>query len=107
MSYNSNQSNSYQSNRYQSKRKIRPSLLDRLIDDAPDKMMDPPLTSDEQIRALKESVRRDMAIYQLQCNTTSVSTIAYMLGFSEPSAFHRAFKQWTGQTPGDYRTAAL
>jgi AraC-like DNA-binding protein len=25
------------------------------------------------------------------------------LGFSEPSYFNRAFKRWTGRTPGDYR----
>ncbi len=54
---------------------------------------------------IKESVRRDMAVYHLECLNTPVSQIAYMLGFSEPSAFNRAFKRWTGQAPGDYRAS--
>jgi len=52
---------------------------------------------------IKESVRRDRAVYHLECLKTPINQIAYMLGFSEPSAFNRAFKRWTGQTPGDYR----
>jgi AraC-like DNA-binding protein len=52
---------------------------------------------------IKESVRRDRAVYHLQCLDTPINRIAYMLGFSEPSSFNRAFKRWTGQTPGDYR----
>lgn len=52
---------------------------------------------------IKESVRRDRAVYHLQCLDTPINQIAYMLGFSEPSSFNRAFKRWTGQTPGDYR----
>jgi AraC-like DNA-binding protein len=52
---------------------------------------------------IKESVRRDMAVYHLRSLATPINEIAYMLGFSEPSAFNRAFKRWTGQTPGDYR----
>jgi AraC-like DNA-binding protein len=52
---------------------------------------------------IKESVRRDRAVYHLQCLGTPIHQIAYMLGFSEPSSFNRAFKRWTGQTPGDYR----
>jgi AraC-like DNA-binding protein len=28
---------------------------------------------------------------------------AYLLGFSEPSTFSRAFKRWTGQSPAEYR----
>ncbi len=56
---------------------------------------------------IKESVRRDLAIYHLQRKATPISEIAFLLGFSEPSAFNRAFKKWTGTTPGDCRRAAL
>nr|WP_225895676.1 helix-turn-helix domain-containing protein [Dendronalium phyllosphericum] len=33
---------------------------------------------------------------------TPIHDIAFVLGFSEPSAFHRDFKRWTGQTPRTY-----
>ena len=33
----------------------------------------------------------------------SLSEIAFLTGFSEQSAFTRAFKRWTGQTPASYR----
>jgi AraC-like DNA-binding protein len=33
------------------------------------------------------------------------SYVAYMLGFSETAPFFRAFKKWTGQTPGEFRKA--
>jgi len=35
----------------------------------------------------------------------AVAEIAYLLGFSEPSAFHRAFKRWAGVTPLEFRQA--
>jgi AraC-like DNA-binding protein len=52
---------------------------------------------------LKDQLRRDIAIYHLSRANLSLQQIAEQLGFSEPSAFHRAFKKWTGLTPGAYR----
>lgn len=36
-----------------------------------------------------------------------INAIAALLGFDEPSAFHRSFKKWTNQTPGEYRLSIL
>jgi AraC-like DNA-binding protein len=33
--------------------------------------------------------------------------VAYKVGYTEPSAFYKAFRRWTGSTPGDYRQAYL
>ncbi|KAA3610450.1 MAG: AraC family transcriptional regulator [Calditrichaeota bacterium] len=54
-----------------------------------------------------KKVRKEMAERQLQNSTIPISEISYLLGFSEPSIFHRSFKKWTGQTPGDFRQRAL
>lgn len=52
---------------------------------------------------IKENVRKDMAIYHLTKTETPIKNICYLVGFSEPSAFNRAFKKWTGYTPGEFR----
>lgn len=53
--------------------------------------------------AIKDSLRRDRAIHFLTHTSLGMSDIATELGYAEPSAFHRAFKKWTGVSPGDYR----
>lgn len=59
---------------------------------------------DTSFQAIKDQVRRDLAIYYLSDNKLSINEIALKVGFTEPSTFHRAFKKWTGVTPGDYRS---
>ncbi|MGQ0618992.1 MAG: AraC family transcriptional regulator [Panacagrimonas sp.] len=58
-------------------------------------------------RGIKDALRRDLAIDRLTHSSVNVAQIASELGFAEPSAFHRAFKQWTGVRPGDYRRRQL
>lgn len=50
-----------------------------------------------------DEVRRTFACQYLKETSLTVSEIAFLLGFSENSAFNRAFRRWTGLTPGDYR----
>jgi AraC-like DNA-binding protein len=52
---------------------------------------------------IKDEVRRAMAFERLREGVMSIAEIAEQAGFQEPSAFHRAFKKWTGQSPGRYR----
>jgi AraC-like DNA-binding protein len=52
---------------------------------------------------IKDNARRDAAISMLSHDGMTVSEVAELVGFSDPSAFHRSFKKWTGQSPGSYR----
>lgn len=52
---------------------------------------------------LKDNLRRDMAINLLCQFNMTVTEVATLIGFQESSAFHRAFKKWTGVSPGAYR----
>jgi len=54
-------------------------------------------------QGIKDELRRDRAIALLEGGVSSVADISDTLGFSEPSAFTRAFKSWTGVAPGRYR----
>jgi AraC-like DNA-binding protein len=58
---------------------------------------------DTSITQLREDIRRDAAINSLVAGKESIDELADRLGFSEPSAFRRAFRRWTGLPPGAYR----
>lgn len=57
----------------------------------------------QSYRAILDDLRSDLAISLLTESDLSISDIAGQLGFAESSAFHRAFKKWTGSRPGEYR----
>jgi len=52
---------------------------------------------------LKDESRRDAALRYLADTDLPLAEIAALLGFDEPSAFFRAFRRWTGETPTRYR----
>ncbi|WP_028849329.1 AraC family transcriptional regulator [Thermocrispum municipale] len=54
-------------------------------------------------RQHRDDVRRDIAIDALTSTNDTVEDIAARLGYADSSAFHRAFKRWTGRSPGSYR----
>ena len=58
-------------------------------------------------QALKDALRRDIAIHRLHTSTVTLPVLASELGFSDSTAFQRAFKGWTGSAPGAYRRRTL
>jgi AraC-like DNA-binding protein len=52
-----------------------------------------------------DAVRRERAFALLAANL-ALAEVSWLLGFSEPRAFHRAFRRWTGRTPRAWRAAA-
>jgi AraC-like DNA-binding protein len=54
-------------------------------------------------RAILDQLRHELACRYLADSRLSIGEIGFLLGFSEISAFYRAFKRWTGQTPAVFR----
>ncbi|WP_406648758.1 AraC family transcriptional regulator ligand-binding domain-containing protein [Aliisedimentitalea scapharcae] len=52
---------------------------------------------------IKDGLRRDIAIRDLQSGRKSIEEISQDVGFSSAANFHRAFRRWTGVTPRSYR----
>lgn len=61
--------------------------------------------ADEGFRydVLLNQCRQNLAMQHMRDPRSSLSEIAYLLGFADTSSFSRAFKRWTGQTPSQYR----
>ena len=54
-------------------------------------------------RAIKDALRRDMALARLTRTRDAVTRIAADLGYADTSAFYRACVEWTGMAPVRYR----
>jgi AraC-like DNA-binding protein len=54
-------------------------------------------------RELLDHLRNELAVRHLREDTLAIAEIAFLLGFSELSAFYRAFHRWTGQSPAEFR----
>ena len=52
---------------------------------------------------IKDDIRRDLAVDMLMNTQKTIGEIAVQLGYSEPSAFFRAFKKWIGKSPEAFR----
>ena len=55
-------------------------------------------------RELHDDVRAEFARVMLGDQGSSVADVAFFLDYSEPAAFHRAFRRWTGRTPGQFQS---
>ena len=55
-------------------------------------------------QGVKDELRRDAAVHYLCNSSLGIAEVGALLGFREPSAFHRAFKKWNGVQPGLYRS---
>ena len=56
-------------------------------------------------RHILDEVRCELARALLQDRSLSIGDIAFFLQYSEPAAFHRSFRRWTGLTPHAFREA--
>ena len=58
------------------------------------------------LQQLKDEVRREQAMDQLRRSSRPVKQIALAVGFCNEKSFSRAFRQWTGESPGEFRRNA-
>jgi AraC-like DNA-binding protein len=54
---------------------------------------------------LLDALRRELAFHHLADPRLSVAEVGFLLGYADPTAFHRAFRRWADCTPQEYRRA--
>ena len=59
---------------------------------------------DTSYQKLLEETQFEMSKFYLRRQEMAICEISYLLGFSQPSAFHRAFRRWTGLTPKAFQS---
>ncbi len=59
-------------------------------------------TEGTSFKDVLRDIRRELALHYLAQARYSPKEVTCLLGYSEPAAFHRAFRQWTGRTPAEY-----
>ena len=57
--------------------------------------------------AVAADTRQELARRYVASPDVAITEVAFLLGYSEVSAFHRAFRRWTGSTPAAFRAQAL
>ncbi|MBX3655050.1 MAG: AraC family transcriptional regulator [Ramlibacter sp.] len=59
------------------------------------------------LQDLKDEVRREQAMALLRRTARPVKQVAQAVGFTSEKSFARAFRQWTGESPAEYRRKGL
>ena len=59
----------------------------------------------QNYKLLLQTLRTELAEHYLEKSRLGLNEIAFLLGFKEPNSFIRAYTQWKGIGPGQYRTA--
>jgi AraC-like DNA-binding protein len=61
--------------------------------------------ADTSFRKIRDELLRERAEGLLRERRVPIAEVSYLLGYGEPSNFHRAFRRWTGLTPAAWRAA--